>query len=154
MKPIIRFVVFMTAAFLVAALILRQTARQRKEDRSPEPVPAPITDLSVPPYHADIRGVPIPKTIPPDRFAVVKTRESYRVARQIPQVLMQLPCYCWCDRIDHKSLLDCFADDHAEFCGICQDSAFWAHRRLKERASIAMIRQEIIQRYSKDYGMR
>ena len=154
MKPITRFVIFMTAAFVVAALILRDTARREKENRSPEPVPSPSTDLSVPPYQADIRGVPIPKTIPPDLFTVVKTRESYRVAREIPQVLMQLPCYCWCDRIDHKSLLDCFVDDHAEFCGICQDSAFWAHRRMKERASIAMIRQEIIHRYSKDYGMR
>ena len=67
---------------------------------------------------------------------------------------MQLPCFCWCDRIDHKSLLDCFVDEHAEYCGICQDSALWAQQRLRERTSIATIRQEIVDHYSQEYGRR
>ena len=108
----------------------------------------------MPPYYADVRGVSVPQTLPPERFAVAKTRESYRVAATIRQALMQLPCYCWCDRIDHKSLLDCFVDEHAEFCDICQDSALWAEKRLKEQASIATIRQEIVDRYSQDYERR
>ena len=108
----------------------------------------------MPPYYADVRGVSVPQTLPPERFAVAKTRESYRVAGTIPEALMQLPCYCWCDRIDHKSLLDCFVDEHAEYCGICQDSALWAEKRLKERASLATIRQEIVDHYSGEYGRR
>ena len=103
----------------------------------------------MPPYYADVRGVSVPQTLPPEQFKVAKTRASYRVAGEIPQVLMQLPCYCWCDRIDHKSLLDCFVDDHGEYCGICQDSALWADKRLKERASAETIRQEVIANYSR-----
>jgi len=27
-------------------------------------------------------------------------------------VLAQQPCYCWCDKFGHASLLDCFATEH------------------------------------------
>jgi hypothetical protein len=37
---------------------------------------------------------------------------AYRVAQQIPAVLAQQPCYCWCDSMGHGSLVDCFATDH------------------------------------------
>lgn len=156
MKHTVRFIGFMTVALVVAAIVLRDTAKQRKDNNAPAPAPtpAPSAGALVPPYYADLRGVQIPRALPPERFSVPKTRESYRLAKKIPEALMQLPCYCWCERIDHKSLLDCFVDEHAEFCGICQDSAFWAHKRLKEQASIAIIRQEIIDHYSREYGRR
>ena len=147
MKIVTRFIVILTAAIIVAVLILRETAKQRQETQVPAPAEKPRA--FVPPYYADVRGVPIPKTLPPEQFKVVKTRASYRVAGEIPQVLMQLPCYCWCDRIGHKSLLDCFVNDHGEYCGICQDSALWADKRLKERASAETIRQEVIANYSR-----
>ncbi|MBI4165537.1 MAG: hypothetical protein HY508_07370 [Acidobacteria bacterium] len=147
MKIVTRFIVILAAAIVVAVLILRETAKQRQETQAPAPVEKPRA--FVPPYYADVRGVPIPKTLPPEQFKVVKTRASYRVAGEIPQVLMQLPCYCWCDRIGHKSLLDCFVNDHGEYCGICQDSALWADKRLKERASAETIRQEVITNYSR-----
>lgn len=147
MKIVTRFIVILAAAIVVAVLILRETAKQRQETQAPTPAEKPRG--FVPPYYADVRGVPIPKTLPPEQFKVVKTRASYRVAGEIPQVLMQLPCYCWCDRIDHKSLLNCFVDNHGEYCGICQDSALWADKRLKERASAETIRQEVIANYSR-----
>ena len=141
-------------AFIVGALILKETGRKEAPGQKAEEPPAQRASAFVPPFYADVRGVQIPRVLPPDRFAVPKTRESYRVAAAIPEALMQLPCYCWCDRIDHKSLLDCFVDEHAEYCGICQDSALWAHRRLKENVSIAAIRQEVVDHYAGDYGDR
>lgn len=149
MKIVTRSIVILTAAIVVAVLILRETAKQRQETQAPAPASAEKPRGFVPPYYTDVRGVQIPKTLPPEQFKVVKTRASYRVAGEIPQVLMQLPCYCWCDRIDHKSLLDCFVDNHGEYCGICQDSALWADERLKERASAETIRQEIVANYSR-----
>lgn len=151
----IRSIVFVTAAILVGAVLLRVN-RSPVENRSQTPIQPPPQRAAafVPPYYADVRGVQIPKTLPPEQFKVVKTRASYRVAGEIPQALMQLPCFCWCDRIDHKSLLDCFVDEHGEFCGICQDSALWADKRLREQASIETIRQEIVDRYSLEYGRR
>ncbi len=101
-----------------------------------------------PPYYGDPRGITFPKTMPPDRFAVSKTRDAYHVAAEIPETLAQMPCYCSCDRIGHKSLLDCYADEHAAYCDICQDSALWSEKRVKQSASIATIRQEIASRYA------
>jgi hypothetical protein len=104
---------------------------------------------AVPPYYADLHGIVLPKTLPPERFREDKTRYAYEVAAKIPETLAQLPCYCPCDRtVGHKSLLHCYADQHAAYCGICQDSALWAEKRLKENASIATIRQEIGGKYS------
>ncbi len=103
---------------------------------------------AVPPYYADLHGVVLPKTLPPERFREGKTRYAYQVAARIPKTLAQLPCYCPCDRVGHKSLLHCYADEHAAYCDICQDSALWAEKRMKENAAIATIRQELANRYS------
>lgn len=52
-------------------------------------------------------------TLDPDRF-VGKARLGHQVAREIPEVLDQLYCYCYCDRtVGHRSLLSCYTDGHA-----------------------------------------
>ena len=52
-------------------------------------------------------------TLDPARF-VGKAAETHRIAREIPDVLDQLYCYCECDKgIGHKSLLSCYTDGHA-----------------------------------------
>jgi len=39
--------------------------------------------------------------------------KGYQVAREIPEVLERVMCYCGCDRNPgHQNNLDCFADDH------------------------------------------
>jgi hypothetical protein len=42
-----------------------------------------------------------------------KARRAHEVARDIPDVLDQLRCYCRCDGIGHVSLLSCYTDGHA-----------------------------------------
>jgi hypothetical protein len=52
-------------------------------------------------------------TLDPARF-VGKAARAHQVAREIPDVLDRLYCYCECDRhLGHKSLLSCFTDGHA-----------------------------------------
>jgi len=52
-------------------------------------------------------------TLDPALF-VGKAAVSHRVAREIPDVLDQLYCYCRCDKqLGHKSLLSCYTDGHA-----------------------------------------
>jgi hypothetical protein len=52
-------------------------------------------------------------TLDPARF-VGKAALAHQVARDIPEVLDQLYCYCHCDRsVGHKSLLSCYTDGHA-----------------------------------------
>jgi hypothetical protein len=42
-----------------------------------------------------------------------KAAEAYRVAREMPEVLDQLQCYCACgSEYGHVSLLSCYVDGH------------------------------------------
>src|SRR5215469_13283911 len=55
--------------------------------------------------------------------------EAYRVAREHPELLAQLHCYCGCDRLHgHNNLLDCFRDTHGGHCAICVGEAIDAER--------------------------
>ena len=52
-------------------------------------------------------------TLDPAQF-VGKAAAAHRVAREIPDILDQLYCYCACDKHQgHKSLLSCYTDGHA-----------------------------------------
>jgi hypothetical protein len=52
-------------------------------------------------------------TLDPERFAG-KAALAHRAAREIPDVLDELHCYCGCDRDPrHVSLLSCYTDGHA-----------------------------------------
>jgi hypothetical protein len=52
-------------------------------------------------------------TLDPALF-VGKARFTHQIAREIPDVLDQLYCYCECDKhVGHKSLLSCYTDGHA-----------------------------------------
>lgn len=52
-------------------------------------------------------------TLDPARF-VGRAAQGHRVAREIPDVLDQLYCYCGCDKsAGHVSLLSCYTDGHA-----------------------------------------
>jgi len=52
-------------------------------------------------------------TLSPARFTG-KVRRAYEIAREIPEVLDRLYCYCRCkENFAHKNLLSCFVDNHA-----------------------------------------
>jgi hypothetical protein len=52
-------------------------------------------------------------TLDPAKF-VGKAAAAHKVAREIPEVLDRLYCYCGCDKHQgHKSLLSCYTDGHA-----------------------------------------
>ncbi len=57
--------------------------------------------------------VPRPKTLPPELFAG-RARRAYEVARDHPELLERMPCYCGCYVSDrHQNNLDCYTDRHA-----------------------------------------
>ena len=43
-----------------------------------------------------------------------KTQEAYAAAKEIPQIMDKLFCYCFCHNVpfEHKSLLSCFVTKH------------------------------------------
>jgi hypothetical protein len=69
---------------------------------------------AIPPFHESAEAAkPFPVLRPPERYRDYPAIErAYRVAHRIPEVVAQQPCYCWCNKVGHTSLLDCFASDH------------------------------------------
>src|SRR3990172_4943197 len=53
----------------------------------------------------------LPKTLNPNLFKG-KARQAYQMAREIPEVLAKMPCFCECEAFGHENLLDCFVDRH------------------------------------------
>ncbi|MCH6554956.1 MAG: hypothetical protein IH793_12475 [Acidobacteria bacterium] len=72
------------------------------------------TTPPTPPYHRSAAAArPLPRTLPPDYFRRSPlVARAYQIAGEIPTVIAQQPCYCRCDRLGHRSLLDCYASDH------------------------------------------
>jgi len=102
--------------------------------------------------------VPAYLTVAPDPATLLPTlspeaftgnqRLAYKAAKDIPQVLAQLPCYCHCDRTQgHRSLHSCFESEHGENCGICISEALMAYNLHKQRVPVSDIRKQIISAY-------
>ena len=66
-------------------------------------------------YDSPDEARPFPVTLPPTSYTNETLQHAYALAKEIPEVLVQLPCLCGCHSVseDHGSLLDCFVDDHA-----------------------------------------
>jgi hypothetical protein len=102
-------------------------------------------DPNVPAYHALRPRGPLPETLDPKQFADAETQNIYSLAAKEKSVLYQLPCYCRCDReVGHKSLLDCYVDDHASHCLLCKKEAAFAYTETRAVKTAAQIRKEIM----------
>ena len=99
----------------------------------------------------------LPKTM---QDAPVAVRTAYQFAVANPEALQNVPCYCGCSAIGHKSNLACYIkefgaggkpifDDHAMGCSICVDIATDVMKMTGEGKSPADIRQQIVATYSK-----
>jgi hypothetical protein len=94
------------------------------------------------------------------RDAPVAVRTAYQFAVANPAALENVPCYCGCGAIGHKSNLACYIkefgpdgkpafDDHAMGCSICVDIATDVMKMTGEGKSSGEIRQQIVSNYSK-----
>ena len=91
-------------------------------------------------------AMPFPSTLDPIQFQISTIREAYSVAKEAPEVLAQQPCYCYCQRQGHRSLLDCFASLHATSCDICINEARLAGQLSRQGKAAEDIRAAIIQK--------
>jgi len=69
---------------------------------------------------------------------------AYELAAKIPNVLHQQPCYCYCDRMGHKSLRTCFEGTHGAKCSVCLRELYYAYQQNKNGVKAAEIRAGII----------
>lgn len=101
---------------------------------------------SVPAYHKHPPKGRLPATLDPQLFVDPLNQRVYAIAAKEKKILYQQPCYCGCDReaVHHKSLLDCYVDQHASFCATCRMEAVFAYQEHRKGKTAAQIRQEII----------
>jgi hypothetical protein len=107
--------------------------------------------LREPVVPADRAALPKPNitTMDPAQFTG-RARTAYEAAKEVPEVLAQLPCYCGCmSGFGHKNNLDCFHDTHGIECTMCQDIAIDARDMYKSGYEIDRIRQKIKDTYGK-----
>jgi Protein of unknown function with PCYCGC motif len=161
MKNRVLFVMIGLLALVAGALVLTRRGDDPSMSSAGRPVAsAPVASTSesahkhaatgarVPAYQNASQVRQLPPTLPPAGF-IGKTREAYKVAKEIPQTLAQLPCYCECDRaFGHKSLHSCFEDEHASSCAVCVDEALLAYKLEKSGKTASQIREQIIAQYS------
>ena len=112
-----RMVLFLILALSVLAAGCSQGTAPPPQSRAAESAPsqAESTAPRIPPYHASAEAAqPLPTPRPASRYKDFPVIEkAYTVAAEIPEILAQQPCYCYCDRsAGHGSLADCWASDH------------------------------------------
>jgi Protein of unknown function with PCYCGC motif len=142
----VAFLSLVAVAFLWLALPggVQTAGQQAAKSGTPSPN---ASKEPIPPYFKSVKAAkPLPHVLPASRFAgrpvVVR---AYEVAGKIPEVLVQEPCYCGCDKhAGHHSLLDCYASDHTAGCAICVKEAFFVYEMTKLGKSPAQIREAII----------
>ena len=92
--------------------------------------------------------------------APVAVRTAYQFAVANPEALKNVPCYCGCGAIGHKSNLACYVkefgpdgkpvfDDHAMGCSICVDIAQDVMKMTGEGKAPETIRKQIVNTYGK-----
>jgi len=59
-------------------------------------------------------------------------------------VIYQQPCYCYCDRMGHKSLHSCFEGTHGAQCTTCMKELYYTYQMTKQHKTAQQIRKGII----------
>ena len=125
-------VVLVVGAVLIASAIIWYAVKGPSQNAQREVLPKP--DVT---------------TVDPAKFSG-KTRSAYQAARDVPEVLAQLPCYCGCMMgAGHRNNLDCFKDDHGVECVMCQDIALDARTMWNNGFTLERIREVVKQRYGR-----
>ena len=107
------------------------------------------TNESSPPEQA-VENTKAAGVLSPALFTDEKARAAYQTAKDIPEVLEQLPCFCGCMmNMGHKNNLFCFMDQHGSVCDICEDIALDARKMHDQGLPIAQIRENIRDKYAR-----
>jgi Protein of unknown function with PCYCGC motif len=94
-------------------------------------------------------GAKLIATMSPSYFSKdPRARAAYQAAKDIPEVLAELPCFCGCMLAHgHENNLFCFKDEHGSACNICEDIALDARDMSNKGLPIERIKETIRERY-------
>jgi hypothetical protein len=156
MKAKAIFTILLTIFAAIAAACGGQSPSARKTqtshsetNRRTSTQPPLQSQPRVPAFQDAKSAMSLGPTLQPEQF-FGPTREAYKVVKEIPQTIAQLPCYCHCDQsIGHKSLYSCFQDTHASQCAVCVNEALIAYDMQRSGMTPEQIRERIIAQYSR-----
>ncbi len=162
MKKKIVIAILAVISIALIAAILAQPRQFRTKDQQASVFQKPLApptshsentaqkEARVPAHFENAQSIgKLQPTLAPESF-FGKSRQAYQAAKEIPETLAQLPCYCYCDEsLGHKSLHTCYETDHASHCEACTNEALTAYRLQKEeKLNPAQIRARIITEYA------
>jgi Protein of unknown function with PCYCGC motif len=93
---------------------------------------------------------PRPATLNPAAFASdPEIQAAYQAAKDVPEVLEHLACYCGCfGNAGHRNNLDCFKDSHGTGCSLCRAIALEGERQAKLGTPIPQIKRIVDERWA------
>lgn len=111
---------------------------------STSPLHPAFTSNALPAITRPVRGA----TLDPALFAG-PAAEAYRIAKERPELLERIPCYCGCylDK-GHQNSLDCFHDRHAEAREVCTKIAVRAEELAKRGYSVDDVKAFVDREFS------
>lgn len=141
-------IIFLAAALAACNQAGNHEAAQQNQQQ-PQVSPEMLT-MRVPAHFTEPQPLAsLRPTLPPGQFTSEEVRKAYQAAKDVPETLTQLPCFCHCDRSrGHKSLHSCYEDEHAADCAVCRDSAILAANLKRQGVSDKEIRDKLIALYS------
>ncbi|MCK5237699.1 MAG: hypothetical protein KAR06_12045 [Deltaproteobacteria bacterium] len=78
-----------------------------------------------------------------------EAQKAYEAARNLPEVIDSLQCYCNCtESVDNRSLLSCFVDMSARYCKTCMEAALLAKEMNDGGKDVVEIRKTIDKKFS------
>jgi hypothetical protein len=127
------------------ALLIKLPAA--KPEKHPEPRPGITAEnvLTAAAYEADIRSrIKNEKRV---GEVLERVKKAFEHAREIPQVLDGLYCYCECHEQGHRSLLTCFEVVQAVGCWSCKEESELAYKLHSEGKTLAEIREAVDKKF-------
>lgn len=163
MKPFYRLTCILVVFLLSAGLsipVFAMDAKQKKEfDKI---LTMPLAELTVYAKNTLDKKHPGEKweayRFPDYVFTNESSEAGYKIAVKYPELLVKIRCYCPCDMVGHKNLLDCFLengkpgvyDRHGSFCTICYTQAMlaflWAELGATDREMAEVMKKRFQQK--------
>jgi|SRR5690242_11615988 len=111
----------------------------------------PREEAPIPAYNAGPpgKGAKLPDILGPEQLWGANSQypfqaHAYELASRIPAVIHQQPCYCYCDRMGHKSLHSCFEGTHGAQCATCLKELYYSYVMNQKGKTASQIRQGIV----------
>jgi predicted RNase H-related nuclease YkuK (DUF458 family) len=124
-----------------------RTLVPRRTVKHPDPRPGITAEkvLTAAAYEKEVRK--LEKSDERYQKVLKRVSQAYEHAREIPEVLDGLFCFCGCDSYGHRSLLSCYEVVQAVGCWSCKDEAELAYSLHKEGKSLNEIRAAVEKKF-------